>query len=143
MTRANPLDGLDLDEFDVKPANTKPKAKQEDLDQVAKDNNFPSRQAQATKPVEAPAPKQMKITQPKPANTERPHQHYFRTGRNEQINAKGTAECKAMFERLHKELDVPKGVVLEEALKALEAIKNQAELNERLDREFPNRQRDQ
>lgn len=141
MSRANPLDGLDLDEFDVKPAVAKPKATPEEIAQISEANGFPSRQAQSVKPVEPPAPKPVKISQPKPANTEPPHQHYFRTGRNEQINAKGSKECKAMFERLHKEMDVPKGVVLEEALKALESIKNQAELNERLDREFPYRQR--
>jgi hypothetical protein len=141
MDRANPLDGFDLDDFETKPRAAKPKSDRAALDKLADENGFHSRQAQMPKPVEEPAPKVSKITQPKPANTERPHQHYFRTGRNEQINAKGTAECKAMFERLHKELDVPKGVVLEEALKALEAIKDQ--VIERLDREFPNRQREQ
>jgi hypothetical protein len=137
MTRANPLDGLDLDEFQTKPVDDKPKANREDIARMAAENGFPSRQAQVAQPVDIPAPKFVKKTQSKPANTERPRQHYFRTGRNKQINIKGSVECEAHLQRLVDEIDAPKGVVLEEALKALEAIK--ADVIARLDHEFPNR----
>lgn len=77
------------------------------VEKVAKASNYPSRQAPA----------------PKPAAQGRAPQHVFRTGRSKQINIKGTIECDDHLERLRVELDAPKGVVLEEALRALEAIK--------------------
>jgi hypothetical protein len=123
MSRANPLDGLNLDDFQTKTAGeAQPKPDRETIAKVAEENGFPSRQA--------PLPK---------AGTQRPRQHYFRTGRNQQINIKGSPECDVHLARLVEELDVPKGVILEEALKALEAIKHSAALQERLDGEFPNR----
>lgn len=136
MTRANPLDGLDFDEFQTKPADDKPKANREDIARMAAENGFTSRQAQPA-PAEAPAPKLVKKTPAKPVSSERPRQHYFRTGRNKQINIKGSIECEAHLQRLVDEIDAPKGVVLEEALKALEAVK--AEVIARLDQEYPNR----
>jgi len=124
MSRANPLDGLNLQEFQPKAPEAKPKADRDEIGRIAKENGFPSRQAPIEKPAE-----------------ERPRQHYFRTGRNKQINIKGSSECDEHLQRLVAELDVPKGVILEEALKALESIKFTAEFTERLDREFPNRRK--
>jgi len=122
MSRINPLENFNLDEFQVKPADeNKPKPDRKTLAKIAEENGFPSRQAMVK------------------TETERPRQHYFRTGRNVQIPIKGTAECQAHLQRLVEELNVPKGVILEEALKALEAIKTDANLIERLDREFPRR----
>jgi hypothetical protein len=119
MSRVNPLDNLDLDEFKTKPTEPKPKQERQAIAKMAEDNGFPSRQA------------------PAKVSNERPKQHYFRTGRNQQINIKGSQECDEHLKRLVAEIDAPKGVILEEALKALEAIKPQ--VIERLDREYPNR----
>lgn len=124
MSRANPLDGLNLEEFQPKAPETKARADREEIGRIAKENGFPSRQAPIDKPAE-----------------ERPRQHYFRTGRNKQINIKGSPECDDHLQRLVAELDVPKGVILEEALKALEAVKFSVEVTERLDREFPSRRK--
>lgn len=123
MSRVNPLESFNLEEFQVKSTDEKkPKQDREALAKIAEANGFPSRQAPPVK-VEA----------------DRPRQHYFRTGRNVQMAIKGTQECHEHLQRLVAELDVPKGVILEEALKALEAMKSSAELIDRLDREFPNR----
>jgi hypothetical protein len=123
MSRVNPLETFNLDEFQVKPTDEKkPKQDRDALAKIAEANGFPSRQAQVK--VEA----------------ERPRQHYFRTGRNVQMAIKGTQECHDHLQRLVEELDVPKGVILEEALKALEATKSSAELINRLNREFPKRE---
>ena len=122
MSRANPLDSLNLDEFQPKQADKAkrdPKQDRETIAKIAEENGFPSRQ---------PAAKVI---------AERPRQHYFRTGRNVQINIKGSPECDEHLKRLADEIDAPKGVILEEALKALESIK--AEVMERLDRDYPNR----
>lgn len=124
MSRANPLDSLNLDDFQTKSAEEKkPRQDREAIAKIAEENGFPSRQA----PVKA-------------SSTERPRQHYFRTGRNVQMAIKGTQECHEHLQRLVQELDVPKGVILEEALKALDAIKSSQELIERINQEFPKRQ---
>lgn len=122
MSRANPLDTLNLDEFQPKAPEPKSKPEREEIGKIAKENGFPSRQAPVDKPAE-----------------DRPRQHYFRTGRNKQINVKGSPECDDHLQRLVTELNVPKGVILEEALKALEGVKSSPEVTGRLDREFPNR----
>lgn len=123
MSRVNPLETFNLEEFQVKPTDeNKPKQDREALAKIAEANGFPSRQA------------------PVKVEVERPRQHYFRTGRNVQMAIKGTQECHEHLQRLVEELDVPKGVILEEALKALEAIKSSAQLINRLDREFPKRE---
>lgn len=124
MSRTNPMEGFDLTDFDVKPAEAnKPKQDRQAIAKMAELQGFPSRQA--------------------PVKTETaPRQHYFRTGRNVQMAIKGTSECHEHLQRLVEELDVPKGVILEEALKALEAIKSNKKLHERLDREFPKRRKD-
>lgn len=119
MDRANPLDSLNLEEFKAKPPAGKPKQDREKIAKIAQENGFPSRQA------------------PAKASSERPRQHYFRTGRNVQINIKGSPECDDHLRRLVEEIDAPKGVILEEALKALETVK--ADLIARLDRDYPNR----
>jgi hypothetical protein len=125
MNRANPLSDLNLDDFQTKaPDETQSKPDRKAIAKVAEENGFPSRQASAPK-----------------ASADRPRQHYFRTGRNVQINVKGSPECDEHLKRLVAELDVPKGIILEEAFKALEAIKYSANLQDQLDREFPNRRK--
>lgn len=102
--RANPFG--DLSGFEpTKPKPTSQTTKAA-IDQVAAENNFPSRQA--AKPAEHSGPRQ---------------QRRHRTGRNQQINVKATAETVAQFNRLADELGVPLGEVLERALAALEATK--------------------
>lgn len=50
---------------------------------------------------------------------------YYRNGRNEPLNFKVTSETKNHLHRLREELDEPLGVILEEALKALEKTKDE------------------
>jgi hypothetical protein len=70
------------------------------IEQVAADNGFPSRQ-----PV-------------KVAPTQQQRRH--RTGRNQQINIKATAETVERMNRIADDLRIPLGEVLERALDALE-----------------------
>ena len=119
MSRANPLDSLNLDEFQAKPPSAKLKQDREKIARMAEENGFPSRQV------------------PVKATEERPRQHYFRTGRNIQINIKGSRECDEHLRRLVEEIDAPKGFILEEALKVLESVK--AELIDRLNNQYPGR----
>lgn len=124
MSRTNPMEGLDLADFDVRSAeDKKPMQDRETIAKIAEQNGFPSRQTPLVK-----------------TESERPRQHYFRTGRNVQIPIKGTSECQEHLQRLVQELNVPKGVVLEEALRALDAVKHEPALIERLNREFSRRQ---
>lgn len=94
----------DLSDFSTAPAATPAKPVQKDqIDRIAAENNFPSRQAM------------------RPANTaaHKPVRRYT-TGRNQQINIKATA---ATIERLYAIADdkhIPLGEVLELALLALE-----------------------
>lgn len=96
-----PKSAADLDALPVDPAL---------VEKVAAENNFPSRHPPAPKVVTSQG---------------RAPQHVFRTGRSKQINIKGTIECDDHLERLRVEMDAPKGVVLEEALRALELIKEE------------------
>ena len=99
--RANPFSDIEtLPAFEPKPKSSKPVAKDQ-IEKIAEANGFPSRQA-----ARAPA-------------TVRSGRRY-KTGRNQQINIKATAQ---VIERLYKIADarrVPLGEVLEQALDALE-----------------------
>lgn len=104
--RVNPFGDLtDFEQSKAKPKTTSQAGKAV-IDQVAAENNFLSRPA--VQPAEKPGPRQ---------------QRRHRTGRNQQINVKATAETVAQFNRLADELDMPLGEVLERALQALEATK--------------------
>ena len=72
------------------------------IEQIAQENNFPSRQA--TK-----APK-----------TERRKPRIHRTGRNQQFNAKATAETIGKIYKLADDRKVPLGELLRLAVEALE-----------------------
>lgn len=102
--RVNPFG--DLNNFEPAKPKTTSHATKAAIDQVAAENNFPSRQA--AKPAEQAGPRQ---------------QRRHRTGRNQQINIKATAETVEHLNRLADELGVPQGEVLARALKALEATK--------------------
>lgn len=100
--RANPFADIEnLPTFEPKPKTTL-KANKEKIEELADASGFPSRQ-----PVRA-------------AQARRPAGRRYKTGRNQQINIKATAQ---VIERLYKMADtkrVPLGELLEQALDALE-----------------------
>ena len=100
--RVNPFADLtDPPVFTPKPKKEKPVA-QETIDRIAKEHNFPGRQA------------------PKLQNTPRRKPRIYRTGRNQQFNAKATPETIEKFYKLANEKNVPLGELLRPALDALE-----------------------
>lgn len=105
--RVNPFG--DLDDFAPAPKKKRPKAERAVIDQVAADNNFPSRQP--SKPVIPPLP---------PAPPVGRQQRRYTTGRNQQINVKATGETIEQFYRLADKMNVPLGEVLARALTSLE-----------------------
>jgi hypothetical protein len=105
--RANPFG--DLGDFAPAPAPAKPKADRAVIDQVAEAHGFPSRQP-AKKLKQAP-----EVSQPVQRTQRR-----FKTGRNQQINIKATAETIERIGRMADERQVPLGRLLEIALDALE-----------------------
>ena len=100
--RANPFADIEkLPVFEPKPKASGSVAN-EQIDRIAEANGFPSRQA-----VRAPT-------------TRRKAGRRYKTGRNQQINIKATAQ---VIDRLYKMADakrVPLGELLERALDALE-----------------------
>jgi hypothetical protein len=99
-TRVNPFANIaDPPTFTTKPKQDKTVA-EETITHLAEQNNFPSRQAK-----------------PK---TERRKPRIHRTGRNQQFNAKATAETIARIYRLADEMKVPLGELLRRAIDALE-----------------------
>lgn len=104
MERANPFS--DLSDFQAAP-KAKP-VQTEQIERLAEENGFPSRQSKT------PTKKQKVTEKPKRKGRR------YTTGRNQQINIKATAET---IERLYKIADdrnEPLGEVLEHALAALE-----------------------
>lgn len=103
-TRANPFadTAATLPTFPTKPKASQPTVAADQVERIAEEHNFPSRQ-----PVKA-----------KPRPPRRIARH--RTGRNQQINIKATSQ---VIERLYKLADakrIPLGELLEQALDALE-----------------------
>jgi hypothetical protein len=88
------------------PFATKPKkethVEEDAIARIAEENNFPSRQAAKT----PAAPRRKK--------------RVYRTGRNQQFNAKATPETIEKFYKLANEKNVPLGELLRLALDALE-----------------------
>ena len=101
MTAARANAFGDLNEFQPKPPQPRT-VKAEQIDRVAQDNGFPSRQPAATSAVPRPAARR------------------HTTGRNQQINVKATPETIARFYRLADARKVVLGQLLELALDALE-----------------------
>lgn len=81
-----------LPEFTTKVRAAKPVAT-ETIERIAEENNFPSRQAKA------PGPPRRK-------------RRVYRTGRNQQFNAKATPETIERFYKLANERNVPLGELL-------------------------------
>lgn len=100
MTRANPF--TDLTDFAPK-AQPKPVEPQQ-IERIASEMGFPSRQPIAAPAAPAAAPKRRRYT----------------TGRNQQLNVKATAETVERFYRLADQQAVPLGELLDRALQALE-----------------------
>lgn len=113
MTRANPLDSLDLTEFETKPAERKPKQDREVIAKMAEENGFPSRQAPKTEAQPAKAKQEAA-----PAVKRKQRRHT--TGRNQQINVKATGETIAKFNRIADAENLPLGELLDRALDAYE-----------------------
>jgi hypothetical protein len=104
--RVNPFG--DLGDFAPAPVKQKPPVDERAvIEQVAAENNFPSRQ-----PSRPPAT-------PGPSPTVRGQRRYT-TGRNKQINIKATDQTIDRLYRAADELGVPLGEVLARALEALE-----------------------
>lgn len=112
MSRANPFG--DLDDFTPQPAARPivPDA----IEELAQASGFPSRKAQGGGEGAAPA-----ASTPAPARQPRRHV----TGRNRQINIKATEEVIATLYRIADERGLPLGAVLEQALAALDAQKDE------------------
>ena len=108
MSRANPFGDL----ADFTPKSTPKPVEPQQIERLAADNGFPSRQPVA-KPVPAvtagPA-------MPAPAQRRR-----YVTGRNRQLNLKASDETIARFYRLADERQVPLAELFELAVAALEA----------------------
>ncbi|MCW2393525.1 hypothetical protein [Sphingobium sp. B11D3A] len=83
------------------------------LDQIAKENGFPSRSAR-----EEPGDKERIQAQPRQGRR-------YTTGRNRQINVKATEETINLLYSVADELNQPLGAVLELALKALVAQRSE------------------
>ena len=101
--RANPLG--DLTDFQPRTPSAPPKADTDKVAAVAEAHNFPSREA----------PKPAKASTPKTGGPRR-----FRTGRNQQLNIKASAETIERMTRIADDLKLPFGAVLEKAIDALE-----------------------
>jgi len=89
-----------LPAFTTKAKTDKPITK-ETIERIAEENNFPSRQA-------------------KTPSAPRRKPRVYRTGRNQQFNAKATPETIQRFYKLADEKHVPLGELLKLALDALE-----------------------
>jgi hypothetical protein len=89
--------------FTTKPKAEKP-IEEEAITRIAEENRFPSRQA------------------PKSTKTERRKPRIHRTGRNQQFNAKATADTINRIYKLADERKVPLGELLRRAVDALERV---------------------
>jgi hypothetical protein len=115
-TRVNPFATLN----DPPPAfTTKPKAEkpvqQETIERIAAQNNSPSRQA----------PKSAKVDRPKP--------RVYRTGRNQQFNAKATPETIRRFYKVADDKRVKLGELLKRRVDALDAVDSLQKLADKRD----------
>jgi hypothetical protein len=106
MSRVNPFSDLtDAPAFEPKPKASKP-VETEKIEQLSRDNNFPSRQTSVK------------------AKAARPRRRYT-TGRNQQLNFKATGATIERFYQLAEQKRLPLCELLEKALDALEKDKSQ------------------
>jgi hypothetical protein len=100
--RANPFANVKEPPVFTTKAKPEKRVEEETIARIAEQNNFPSRQAT------------------KPAKVERRKPRVYRTGRNQQFNAKVTAETMNKIYKLADERKVPIGELLRLAADALE-----------------------
>jgi hypothetical protein len=118
--RVNPFDLSDFAPEPAKEKKSKPVEKAA-IDQVAKDNGFPSRQPAKAETEPTPMhPPQVPLSGTSAAVPEPRQQRRYTTGRNQQINIKAKAETIKRFHDLADAHGVPLGEILERALNALE-----------------------
>jgi hypothetical protein len=99
--RVNPFANLnELPVFQTRPKKDAPVAS-EAIDRISEEHGFLSRQA------------------PKPKPPKRKPRRYL-TGRNQQLNVKATSETIERFYKMAEDRRVPQGLLLEQALDALE-----------------------
>lgn len=98
-TRINPFAEAELDEFKPKTKPT-PRATSEQINAVAEQTGFPSRQPVTSEPVR--------------------RVRRYTTGRNQQLNLKVTENTLKRFYAIADELNLPLGEVFDQAVKALE-----------------------
>lgn len=114
-TRVDPFKNLDeLPVFTTKVRKEAP-VEEETIEHIARQNNFPSRQAA------------------KPPKPERRKPRIYRTGRNQQFNAKATPETIQRFYKAADEKRVTLGELLKQGLDALEAIAGLQKLADKRD----------
>ena len=114
-TRVNAFaDMTELPSFATKPKQDKPVEKAA-IERIAEEHNFPSRQA------------------PKSPKAERRKPRIYRTGRNQQFNAKATAETIQRFYKVADEKRVTLGEVMKLGLDALEAVDGLQKVADRKD----------
>ena len=102
--RINPFANLtESPVFAPKPKKDKP-VEEDVIERIAQENKFPSRQAS------------------KPSNTIRRKPRIHRTGRNQQFNAKATAETIQRFYTAADEKRVALGELLKQGLDAIEVL---------------------
>ncbi len=107
MTRVDPLAALDA--FEIEPAKEKkPRSDRADIEKMAKENGFVSREPKTLEPQPPTLPLPVK------------RRRRYTTGRNQQINIKATAETISRFNAKAEALGIPAGALLEKALAALE-----------------------
>lgn len=115
--RVNPFASPEaVQPFELKPRVPKPVAS-EHIEQLARDYNFPSRQA-------------ARPPQPAPAATPRRRRTHT-TGRNQQLNFKATAATVDRFYAIADQKGIPLCALLEQALDALESKGHAATNQER------------
>lgn len=106
QTRANPFAEVTatLPTFQTKPKASQPAVAVDQVERIAQEHNFPSRQ-----PVKTKARPPRRIAR-------------HRTGRNQQFNIKATAETIERFYKLADKKRVALGELLEQGLDALERL---------------------
>ncbi len=105
-TRVNPFENIDAaPTFTTKPRATKP-VDADVINQLSRDNNFPSRQP----------PRPAEVVPAAPPRKRRP----YKTGRNQQLNFKATAATADRFYDMAEKRHVKLCELLEQALDALE-----------------------
>lgn len=101
--RANPFGSVE----DFAPASSTKPVQREAIEEIARENGFPSRSPVAVAPEPAPAKPQVRQA------------FRYTTGRNRQLNLRATDETIDRFYRLSEELKMPLGAVFELAVEAL------------------------